>query len=101
MVDLRQWVQKPVPYDVGDRIAIALGTSPGLPGFLVATEPIEFHRAVGWSTTALYTGDVVVGGFYGVQLVPEPGALSLLGMGLAGAAAWRRRRTRPRPNRSQ
>ncbi len=95
MVDLRRWVQNPVQYEVGDRISITLGTSPRLPGFLVATEPIEFHRTHGWTTTAPYTGDVAVGGFYGVQLVPEPATLWLLGMGLMGTAAWRRRRTRP------
>jgi len=58
-----------------------------MPGLLVSTMPFAFSVGQGWTSTGLLTGQVDVIGE--IALIPEPGALSLLG--LCGLVLARRR----------
>ena len=70
----------------------ATGRSSSLPGFLVSETPINFAPHKGFATNDPYDHGVRVGGFYGLQIMPEPATVILLAAGLATLAARRRHR---------
>ncbi|MFO8015381.1 MAG: PEP-CTERM sorting domain-containing protein, partial [Phycisphaerae bacterium] len=68
------------------------GEARELPGFLVGTADVGLDPLTGFHSPSLFSGEVGVGGYYGLQVMPEPATLALLSAGVLRIAASRRRR---------
>jgi len=90
-IDLNERVDQAPALQIGDMLPVSDGESRELPGFLSSAEDFGLDRSSGFVSPGLLTGNVGVGGFYGLEVVPEPATILLLGHGLCPALIRRRR----------
>jgi hypothetical protein len=80
-VDLNEWLAAAPTLEIGNTVTVTSGEARELPGFLVGTVDIGLDPLTGFHSPSLFSGEVGVGGYYGLQVMPEPATVALLAMG--------------------
>jgi hypothetical protein len=89
LVDIRQFLDAPPDFTLGDTFTSIGGVAAGLPEMLFSTTPFDFSADTGFLFTP-FSGAILVQGDAASEAVPEPPMLPTFALALAGLLMLRR-----------